>query len=128
MDSNQLKELIGHLQDVWSLSEAEAKDLLTPVCEVFRERGVVSIEVDYSGWDDEGAIDEIRLHPEGTVVPQDLLDLIEGWVTSTLPEAWEVNDGSQGSVTIDVAAVTAHFDHEMNYVATKDDSFDIGGE
>jgi hypothetical protein len=123
MNLRQLKERI---RDSFDLTAAESRDLLIPICEALRERGVVTAEASYSGCGDSGAVDQVSYLPAGIAVPLELGVVVQSWIDATLPYGWEIDDGAQGTVAIDVVAGTAHFDHETNIMGTEDDSFDIG--
>jgi hypothetical protein len=101
---------------------------LRSICESLRGRGVVAVEASYYGGGDEGAVQQIDYLPEGIKVPDDLGESLEDWICECLPNCWEIGDGGQGAVRIDVVAATAHFDHEVNVMTTEDESFDIGGK
>jgi hypothetical protein len=96
---------------------------LTELCEQLHAAGVAAVAVTYSGSGDEGNIDDVTasgpLSAGGESGPEvdlsdTLHDLVRDWVYDTLEgkqPGWEINDGSQGTAVIDVAARTAQFDH-----------------
>jgi hypothetical protein len=122
-----LEEAREALQDAWSITREESKELLIPICEALVEGGVTQVGAQYCGSDDEGALEEISYLPEGAAVSSELRELVESWITATLPRGWEIDAGAQGQVAIDVGARTAQFDHEENYASTSYEPFQIGG-
>jgi hypothetical protein len=101
MNIEQLKQ---KLESSNSLKAAEAKETLIPLCEALMERGVESVEAEYCGFGDSGAVEAVSYLPEEAKVPPEIGDIVELWITSSLPAGWEIDAGSQGSVVIDVAA------------------------
>jgi hypothetical protein len=87
--------------------------------------GVTTVEADSNGEGDMGAVDEVRYVPEGVSVPDALGDIVEDRIDRTLPGGWEINDGSFGMATIDVAAGRAEFDHNYRIESSEHDPFTI---
>lgn len=70
----------------------------------------------YNGHGDEGFINEIRPEPEieGVTIADDLYEELESWASDVLEEnfgGWEINEGSDGDITIDVKARTTLIHH-----------------
>jgi hypothetical protein len=100
--------------------------LLRPICAALRSLGVSRVEMDYNGGGDEGAIESFSFFPEGVVVPDEFQELLDSWVCSVLPGGWEINEGSQGNILINVAESTARIEHEMNFITTESETYEIG--
>ena len=124
MNPNQLR---AQLEDR-HLTAAKLKELLGSLCAALRERGVVSVEASYWGSGDEGAVEEVSYLPDGVAVSQELHDTIIKWIEDVLPGGWEINDGGQGEVTINVIKATAEIEHGSNYTETYYESFEFGGD
>lgn len=110
----------------WEDGHEEAHVLLRPICTALHQVGVLTVEVEYSGYGDEGAISLLTFHPEGVEVSPDLEERIWEWAFEALPEGFEVNDGGQGKITIDVANATARIKHEWNILTTESETYEIG--
>lgn len=103
----------------------ELKDLVRKA----REKGVVTIEAEYSGSGDEGFIDQIyaitrsgaRIEDIAAMAETALYDLLERYYAG-----WENNEGGYGRIVIDVNKGSYQILHN-NYVTTTE-SDEIQGE
>jgi hypothetical protein len=103
-------------RETWQQREArekrEAEEGLRTACAVLRRLGVGQVEAKYDGVGDEGWVQEVRFAPPPPPgLPEGLQALIEQYVYTRLPAGWEVNSGSNGTMTIDVATGKANLDH-----------------
>ena len=79
--------------------------------------GVANIEVSYSGYGDDGSIDGIQYrNPTGirvdrATIPEKLIEDLESCVYELLPTGFEIGEGSQGTLTIDVEATKVTLQH-----------------
>ena len=80
----------------------------------------------YSGYGDEGYIESFSFFPEGVVVPDEFQELLDSWVCAVLPESWEIDEGSQGNILINVAESTARIEHKMSFITTEWETYEIG--
>src|SRR5262245_7979380 len=106
-------------RETWQEREArekrEAEEGLRVACTVLRRLGVKQVEAKYDGAGDEGWVQEIRYKPEPPPgLPEGLPARIEQFVYTQLPGGWEINSGSHGVMTIDVATCKANLDHHWN--------------
>jgi hypothetical protein len=90
---------------------------------------ITQIVVEYNGAGDDGNIEETSfLKGEEVVeVPQSLQEAADEYVWQALEHykgGWEINDGSFGTVTIDVANKKASFDHNENYTESRSEPFE----
>ena len=87
---------------------------------------VANIEVAYSGYGDSGAIDGCQYRDSAgtrvdrTLIPQPLIESLESYVYEFLPAGFEINDGGQGTVTIDVAKGAVTIQHQENYTESRE--------
>jgi hypothetical protein len=103
-------------QESWQEREArmrrQAEQELDVVCEVLRRLGVEKIMARYDGAGDDGWVQEIRYSPEPPAgLPEGLTERVEHFVYTRLPSGWEINEGSFGTMTIDVSTAHAALDH-----------------
>lgn len=88
--------------------------------------GVVRVMAEYSGYGDSGCINHIAyLDAHGQPVSMDFVRAasdpqIERVLYEFLPDGFEINDGGQGDVTIDVVAGTVKLEHQENVTETRD--------
>jgi hypothetical protein len=72
---------------------------------------ITAIEVIFDGCGDSGQVEDIEYSGESAddAIPrkQELDDAVEEYVYSILPGGWEINDGSFGTIHINVKARTA---------------------
>ncbi len=97
----------------------QLRDVILPR---LKQWGVAKVEVEYSGYGDSGSIDGIAyLDGAGKPVSMNLVRPasdpdISSAVYEFLPAGFEINDGSQGTLTIDVHAGTINVNHGQNEV------------
>ena len=87
------------------------------------EAGIETVTVSYSGESDEGYIQEITSEPPDDRLDYrgELYDIIEAQAYDVLENehaGWEINEGSQGHITINVKERTAFLHHGTNVVTT----------
>ena len=88
--------------------------------------GVAKIKVEYSGFGNTRAINYVEYF-DAESQPVDVSSgwsacspIIEHVVQEFLPENFEIGQGGQGDVTIDLADQTLTIEHEENYVAVRE--------
>lgn len=95
-------------------------------CELLSELGIREVFVHYSGSGDDGSIDEVTSDPSDVDLGEELEELIREIVYTALPGGWEINDGSEGTVTINPAAAPRlSFDHRSFYTEWRSEPFSI---
>ena len=112
-------------QEVARLDTAKAR-LKTEIIPRLKQWGVSKVRAEYSGYGDSGCIDGITYldahdQPVNMALVLSASDpAIEDVLYEFLPSGFEINDGSQGTLTIDVAAGTVTLEHQENYTETND--------
>lgn len=94
--------------------------------EILKEVGIAKVVIEYSGSDDEGYINDITVESlDGASVDlelgNELYDLIRDEAYDLLSSespGWEINEGSQGHITILVAERKAFLHHGLNEIRT----------
>ena len=121
-----VEQMIAEMQRAEERERRETNDRLrNEILPQFRELGVANIEVAYSGYGDSGAIDGIQYRdPTGirvdrAPIPIQLIEDLESCAYEFLPAGFEINDGGQGTLTIDVQASKVTLTHETNYTASE---------
>ena len=82
--------------------------------EELAEAGIEKVVVEYSGSGDEGYINEIIAEPVGIEYRDELYDLIRDVAYDLLEDnyaGWEINEGSQGEITLVVSEQKAYLHH-----------------
>jgi hypothetical protein len=98
---------VAKQEETWQQREArerlEAMAALKVACAALRRLGVETVEARYDGAGDQGWVQEVRYVPEPAAgLPEGLPQVIERFVYVRLPAGWEINEGSEGTLTIDV--------------------------
>jgi hypothetical protein len=112
-------------QEVARLDTAKAR-LKTEIIPRLKQWGVSKVKAEYSGYGDSGCIDGITYRDaHDQPVNMDMVRSasdpeIERVLYEFLPSGFEINDGGQGDVTIDVEAGTVKLDHQENFTDTRD--------
>ena len=121
-----VEQMIAEMQRAEERERRETTDRLRDqILPQFRRLGVANIEVSYSGYGDSGAIDGIQYRdPTGirvdrAPIPIQLIEDLESCAYEFLPAGFEINDGGQGTLTIDVQASKVTLTHETNYTASE---------
>jgi hypothetical protein len=113
----------------WEQREAhlrkEGEAGLRRACEVLALLGVATVRVRYDGSGDEGFVEEVVYEPAPPAgVPDGLGGLVNNFVYAFLPDGWEINAGSYGTITVDVKSAWALHDHHWREDDEWDDDFD----
>lgn len=83
--------------------------------------GVSNVEAAYSGYGDSGAIDGVQYRDKAGMrvdrekIPAALTEKLENVLYDFLPAGFEINDGGQGTLTLDVQTGSVKLEHEENY-------------
>ena len=122
-----VEQMIAEMQRAEERERRETNDRLrNEILPQFRELGVANIEVSYSGYGDSGAIDGIQYRdPTGirvdrATIPEKLIEDLESCVYTYLPAGFEIGEGAQGTLTIDVGAAKVTIQHQENYTESHD--------
>ena len=121
-----------HATEQARLEQAKSK-LRVEVLPALRKHRVANIEAAYSGYGDSGAIDGLQFRDaagqrvDRASVPQDVIEQLENCVYEFLPDGFEIDDGSQGTLTLDVATGRVSIQHQANVTETRDSTreFDL---
>jgi hypothetical protein len=84
--------------------------------------GIEKVVGVYSGYGDSGDLHDLKcVGPQDKPVEIDdtLRATLVSFLYEYLPDGYEINDGGQGDVTLDVAALRVDVDHEDNYTETR---------
>jgi len=132
--SENVRQLLAHYHqsEQARLERAKAK-LRAEVLPALRNHRVANVEAAYSGYGDSGAIDGTQFRDaagqrvDRTSLPPDMIEQLENCVYEFLPAGFEINDGSQGTLTIDVQTAKFTIQHQENYTETRDSTreFDL---
>ena len=105
----------------------EAKNgLRTDVLSALAQHRVANIEAAFSGYGDSGAIDGIQYRDKAgsridrTSLPTPVIEQLENVLYEFLPAGFEINDGGQGTLTLEVQTAKVTLKHQENYTETRD--------
>lgn len=129
--SNDHPRTIEQLIADMNRSEAErqrdnSRKLREEILPQFAALKVANIEVSYSGYGDSGAIDGCQYRDsdgsrvDRALIPTSLVESLESCVYEFLPAGFEINDGGQGTLTIDVQMAKVTLQHQENYTDSRD--------
>jgi hypothetical protein len=106
--------------------ESALAALKTRIFPRLKSWGVAKVHAEYSGYGDSGCINHIAyLDSHDQPVNMDLVRAasdpdIQSVLYEFLPAGFEINDGGQGDVYLDVQAGTVKLEHQENYTETRD--------
>ena len=132
--SENVRLLLAHFHATEQARLNEAKSRLrTQIVPQLVQHRVANIEAAYSGYGDSGAIDGLQFRDaagqrvDRASLPKDVIEQLENCVYEFLPAGFEINDGSQGTLTLDVATGRAIIQHQANVTETRDSTreFDL---
>jgi len=124
------------------------KEILQEVCKVLTPLGITSIDAEYDGCGDSGAVENIAYYANGQEykgdLPKDkfaslfnysgqeshqigLEEIIDEICCSLLPGGWEINEGSFGTFKIDINKKTVNLEHNQRYIEheTSEEVFEL---
>jgi len=131
---SELNEILKHFHQTEQARLEWAKtQLRTDILPALRNHRVANIEAAYSGYGDSGAIDGLQFRDsagqrvERASLPKDVIEPLENCVYEFLPAGFEINDGGQGTLTIDTQTAKVTIQHQENYTETRDSNreFDL---
>jgi hypothetical protein len=129
-----LQQLFAHFHQNEQARLNEAKNRLrADILPALAKHGVANIEAAYSGYGDSGAIDGIQYRDKAGVrvdrgsLPAPEVEQLENVLYEFLPAGFEINDGGQGTLTIDTQTAKVSLAHQENYTETRDSTreFDL---
>jgi len=111
-------------------AKTHLRDVISPQ---LRQYGVDNVEAAYSGYGDSGSIDGVHFRDaagqrvERTVIPADLHTSLDNCLYEFLPAGFEINDGGQGTLTLDTQTAKVTIKHQENYTESRDSTreFDL---
>ena len=125
--SGDFQQILDHFHQSEQARLDEAKiRLRTDVLPALVQHRVANIEAAYSGYGDSGAIDGIQYRDKAgsrvdrTSLPTPVIEQLENVLYEFLPAGFEINDGGQGSLTLDVQTATVTLKHQEKYTETRD--------
>jgi hypothetical protein len=131
---DNIRQLLAHFYQTEQARLEGAKiRLSTEILPGLRTHRVANIEAAYSGYGDSGAIDGIQYRDETgvrvdrTTLPTPVVEQLENVLYELLPPGFEINDGGQGTLTIDTLTAKVTIQHQENYTETRDSTreFDL---
>ena len=132
--SENVRLLLAHFHESEQARLDGAKTKLrTEILPALVQHRVANIEAAYSGYGDSGAIDGLQFRDaagqrvDRASVPQDVIEQLENCVYEFLPDGFEIDDGSQGTLTLDVATGRVSIQHQANVTENRDSTreFDL---
>ena len=122
-----VEQMIAEMQRAEERERRETNDRLRDqILPQFRRLGVANIEVSYSGYGDDGSIDGVQyrdptgIRVERATIPEKLIEDLESCVYELLPAGFEIGEGAQGTLTIDVQAGKVTIQHQENFTDSRD--------
>ena len=121
-----------HQSEQARLEQAKAK-LRTEILPALVQHRVANVEAAYSGYGDSGAIDGLQFRDtagqrvDRETIPATLVEELENVLYEFLPAGFEINDGGQGTLTIDTQTGKVTIKHQENYTESRDSTreFDL---
>jgi hypothetical protein len=127
-DANEVfQQIIAHYHqsEQARLEQAKAK-LRTEILPALVQHRVANVEAAYSGYGDSGAIDRLQYRDaagqrvDRASLPPDVIEELENCVYEFLPAGFEINDGGQGTLTLDTQTAKVTIKHQENYTESRD--------
>jgi len=129
--NDDFQQILLQMQQAEQAKQEQSKQKLrTETLPALRPLQVANIEAAYSGSGDSGAIDGVQFRDskgiriERSTIPGPLKESLEDALYEFLPAGFEINDGSQGTLTVDVQAGTVKLDHQENYTSSLDSTLE----
>ena len=126
-ENEKIRLLLAHFHETEQARMEDAKNRLhSEILPALIEKRVANIEADYSGYGDSGCIDGVQYQDEAGVrvdrasLPAPVIEQLENVLYAFLPAGFEINDGGQGTLTIDTQTAKVTIQHQENYTETRD--------
>lgn len=126
-ENENIRQLLAHFHQTEQARLDGAKiKLRAEILPTLLKLRVANVEVAYSGCGDSGAIDGTQFRDaagqrvDRASLPPDVIEELENCVYEFLPAGFEINDGSQGTLLIDVQTAKVTLQHQENYSTTMD--------
>ena len=106
--------------------QATAAKLRAEIIPALVASGVANIQAAFSGYGDSGAIDGLQYHDKSGMrvqretIPAALKEQLENVLYEFLPAGFEINEGSQGTLTLDSSASRITLTHQENDTGSHD--------
>ncbi len=121
-----------HQSEQARLEQAKAK-LRAEILPALAQHRVANVEAAYSGYGDSGAIDGTQFRDaagqrvDRATIPTPVVEQLENAIYEFLPSGFEINDGGQGTLTLDVPTGRITLAHQENYTESRDSTreFDL---
>jgi hypothetical protein len=132
--SENVRLLLAHFHQTEQARMDDAKNRLrSEIIPRLVQHRVAHVEAAYSGYGDSGAIDGIQFRDaagqrvDRTTLPPEIVEQLETCIYEFLPSGFEINDGGQGTLTIDTRTAKVTIQHQENYTETRDSTreFDL---
>jgi len=127
-DANEVfQQIIAHYHqsEQARLEQAKAK-LRTEILPALVQHRVANVEAAFSGFGDSGAIDGLQYRDaagqrvDRETIPATLVEELENVLYEFLPAGFEINDGGQGTLTVDTQTAKVTLQHQENYTESRD--------
>jgi hypothetical protein len=125
--NTEFQQILAHYhQSVAAQLQTAKNTLRTTILPALLESGVANVEAAYSGYGDSGAIDGIQFRDKAGVrvdrekIPVPLKEQLENALYEFLPAGFEINDGGQGTLNLDVQTAKVTIQHQENYTESRD--------
>ena len=114
-----------HRSEQARLEQAKAK-LRAEILPALAQHRIANVEAAYSGYGDSGAIDGTQFRDaagqrvDRATIPTPVVEQLENCIYEFLPSGFEINDGGQGTLTLDVPTGRITLAHQENYTESRD--------
>jgi len=127
----QLADFMRRINEQRQQQENKAKSDLEKHVPDMLAKGIRTVIVGYSGYGDSGGIDylEYRGDDNNKVEFKDDADAekaVSDYAYSLLPQGFEINEGGQGTVTLNIANRTYLMEHGENVSSVNEATFEGG--
>ena len=132
--SDEFQQIMAHFHQTEQARMEDAKKRLrTQIIPRLVQHRVANVEAAYSGYGDSGAIDGLQFRDRAGVrvergsIPDSLIEELESCFYEFLPAGFEINDGGQGTLTLDIQTAKVTIQHQENFTSTRDSTreFDL---
>ena len=123
----EFQQILAHYQQSVGAQLQTAKNTLrTVILPALLTSGVANVEAASSGYGDSGAIDGVQYRDKSGVrverekIAAALTEKLENVLYEFLPAGFEINEGSQGTLTLDISASRITLTHQENDTGSHD--------
>jgi hypothetical protein len=125
--ADEMERRLAQYEERRGKEKRAAKDTLLALIDQLRAAGVSEVIATFSGYGDEGSIETIEFLDVArrAIVLKDQFPKLEETFSALLPDGFEDNDGSSGTLTLNIEQACIAVDIDWNVTTTENEHYEV---